>query len=150
VTGQIYAVLYLAAEPISLGELADALGVTKGNVSVAMKTLTQLGMVRRSVRPGDRRVYFEAEPDFWLIARRVLERRQKPEFDESFRLVAESIRAASAEAPGPERDFTLARLQALSAFYDELDGIVGTLLRLDPRRLARVARLFGRGGGRGR
>jgi DNA-binding transcriptional regulator GbsR (MarR family) len=142
VTGQLYAVLYLAEEPVSLGELAAALGVSKGNVSVAMKTLAQLGMVRRSVRPGDRRVFFAAEPDFWLVARRVLERRQKPEFDESFRLVEQSVQAAAAEAPGPRREFALARLRALQAFYGELDGLVAAVLRLDPRRLARVLRLM--------
>lgn len=148
VTGQLYAVLYLSREPLSLGELAGALGVTKGNVSVAMKTLAQLGMVRRSVRAGDRRVFFEAEPDFWLIARRVLERRSKPEFDESFRLVEQGARAAAALPPGPERDFAVARLAALQGFYSELDTIVAAVLRLDPRRLARLLRLVGRGGSR--
>ncbi|WP_425426516.1 MarR family transcriptional regulator [Alicyclobacillus macrosporangiidus] len=39
-------------------ELADTLGVTKDNVNVTIRTLEQLGMVRRLKRPEDRRVYF--------------------------------------------------------------------------------------------
>ncbi len=146
VTGQLYAVLYLAERPLSLGELAGSLGVSKGGASVAMRHLEALGMVRRSLPAGDRRVFFEAEPDFWLIARRVLERRSKPEFDESFRLVAESARAAAAAPAGPGRAHAQARLAALQDFYGELDAIAGALLRLDPVRLGRVLRLAGRRG----
>ncbi len=150
VTGQLYAVLYLSDRPLSLGELAESLGVTKGNVSVAMRSLEALGMVRRSLPAGDRRVFFEAEPDVWLIARRVLERRSKPEFDESFRLVDEGAALAAAGPASPARDFAVARLAALQGFYAELDAIVAAVLRLDPRRLARLLRLTAgrRAGGR--
>lgn len=143
--GQLYAVLYLSPGPLALADLAAALGVTKASVSVAVRTLERLGMVRRILRPGDRRVFFEAVPDFWLIARRVLQRRQKPEFDESFHLLEESLSQAREAPPGPERDFVLARLRALRDFFGELDGIAAALLRLDPRRLARLLRLGGRG-----
>lgn len=148
VTGQLYAVLYLTERPLSLGELAENLGVSKAGASLAMRHLGELGMVRRHLRPGDRRVYFEAEPDFWLIARRVLQRRQKPEFDESFQLVAEAREAAERARPGPERDFARQRLSALQGFYGELDAIAAAMSVLDPRRLARILRLTRRGGAR--
>ncbi len=144
VVGQLYAVLYLAEAPVSLGDLAAALGVTKGNVSVAIRTLQQLGMCRRVVRPGDRRVFFEAEPDFWLIAQRVLERRQKPEFDTSFTLVRESLRVARQAGDWDDQRFAAERLQGLVQFYDELDAVVAALLALDPRRLRLAARLLAR------
>ena len=66
----------------------------KRDVSMAIRTLEPLGMVKRRQLPGDRRVFFEAEPDFWNIVPRVLERRQKPEFDESFQILDESIKEA--------------------------------------------------------
>lgn len=144
VTGQLYAVIYLSRVPVSLSELAASLGVTKGNVSVAIRVLEQLGMVRRSMRPGDRRVFFEAELDFWLIARRLLERRQKPEFDESLRMVKDSLRRAGEAPPGENRDFILERLQALQSFYGELDQIVETVLQIGPDRLSRLARIAAR------
>lgn len=151
VPGELYAVLYLADGALSLGELARALGLSKGAVSVAVRQLERLGLVRRVLQPGDRRAYFEAERDFWMAARRILERRHKPEFDESFRLVAESLRLARSAPPGAERDRILERLSALQAFYDELDAAVATVLRLGPERLAQLvrlgARLLGRPGG---
>lgn len=138
ITGELYAVLYLSEDPLSLGQLADELGVTKGNVSIAIRLLEQMAMVRRSMRPGDRRVFFAAEIDFWAIAQRVLERRQKPEFDESFRLVAEGLERARGAAPSAEQDFFLGRMQRLQGFYSELDQIVAAVLLVGPKRLTRL------------
>lgn len=140
-TGALFAVLYLAEGPLTLDDLVASLGASKGNVSVAMRTLDHLGMVHRSVRPADRHVYFEAETDFWEIGRRVLSRRQKPEFDHSFDLVAQSMAHAASAPEGPEQRFVLERLEALEAFYAELDSLVELILRLDPRRLSRVLKL---------
>ena len=42
------AALYLSGEPLSLEELARRLKVTKGNISVAIRQLEQMGMVHRS------------------------------------------------------------------------------------------------------
>lgn len=98
---------------MSLAELSHSLGVTKGNVSIAIRTLEQLGMVKHRQLPGDRRVLFEAEPDFWNIAHRVLERRQKPEFDESFQMLDESIKEAQDAPSSEEQKFVLERLREL-------------------------------------
>lgn len=141
ITGQLYAVLYLAEHPLSLEEAARALGVTKGNVSVSIRTLEQLGMVRRDWHAGDRRVFFEAEADFWVIAQRLLERRQRPEFDASFAMVEESL-ALLEEAPdAPDIRHARSRVQALKAFYDELDAIVAAILAMEPRRLSWLTRV---------
>uniref|UniRef100_A0A7C2HZM2 HTH-type transcriptional regulator n=1 Tax=Ammonifex degensii TaxID=42838 RepID=A0A7C2HZM2_9THEO len=141
ITGELYAVLYLSERPLTLGELAEALGVTKGNVSMAIRVLEQLGMVRRSMRPGDRRVYFEAELDFWYIARRVLEQRQKPEFNESFRMLEEGLEQALAAEPGPGRDFVLERLVRLQGFYRELDQVVQRVLSVGPEKIFRLLKV---------
>ncbi|MBE3590772.1 MAG: MarR family transcriptional regulator [Firmicutes bacterium] len=149
--GEIYAVLYLAGRPLSLTEVAEALGVTKGAVSLAVRPLEQLGMVRRSWRRADRRVYFEAETDFWRIGLAVLSRRQRPEFEASFRLVEEAEAALAAAAgdaaadaePGDpeaaEAAHALRRVRALRDFYRALDDVVDALVRLQPRELERFA-----------
>jgi DNA-binding transcriptional regulator GbsR (MarR family) len=144
VTGQLYATLYLSEGPLSLGDLAARLGASKGHVSMAIRTLEQLGMVRRTLRPADRRVYFEAETDLWGIARHVLERRQRPEFDRSFAMVDEAVRMAEAAPEGEGRAWLRQRLRDLSGFYTELDALVALAVRWDPRRLSRLARLLGR------
>ncbi|MCL6479140.1 MAG: MarR family transcriptional regulator [Peptococcaceae bacterium] len=140
--GEMYAVLYLSSEPVSLEELAQRLDVTKGNVSVAIRQLEQLGMVRRSWQKGDRRVFFEAEADLWKIAHSVLGLRHKPEFDQSFVLVEESARLAEQAEPSAERDRMLERLNSLQEFYRLLDGLVEVVLAVGPGRLKAVVEMF--------
>jgi DNA-binding transcriptional regulator GbsR (MarR family) len=140
--GEMFAVLYLSAEPVSLEELAQRLKVTKGNISIAVRQLEQLGMVRRSWQKGDRRVFFEVETDFWKIAHSVLGLRHKPEFDQSFNLVEESTRLAKQAAPSEERDIVIKRLQMLQEFYCTLDSVVEAVLAINPDRLKTVVEMF--------
>lgn len=140
--GEMYAVLYLSSEPISLEEVAQRLKVTKGNVSVAIRQLEQLGMVRRSWHKGDRRVFFEAETDFWKIAHSVLGLRHKPEFHQSFLLVEESVRVADQAEPSAERVAVLARLKSLQDFYHLLDSLVKIVLAMNPGQLKAAVEMF--------
>ena len=140
--GEMYAVLYLNSEPVSLEEVAQRLKVTKGNISVAIRQLEQLGMVRRSWQKGDRRVFFEAEVDFWKIASSVLGLRYKPEFDQSFSLVEESASLAEQAALSAERDIMITRLKSLQEFYLQLDSLVEVVLSMSPGQLKAALEMF--------
>ncbi|MGC8487372.1 MAG: GbsR/MarR family transcriptional regulator [Clostridia bacterium] len=144
ITGQLFAVLYLADGPLSLEEVAQALSVSKANVSVSIRTLEQLGMVRRYFRPGDRRVFFDAETNFWLIAHRLLERRQRPAFAESFEMVEASLRLLDDAPDSRPVEFARQRVRALKAFYDELDQMAAWLVQLEPQRITGFVKLLGR------
>ncbi|MGD8720096.1 MAG: MarR family transcriptional regulator [Candidatus Zixiibacteriota bacterium] len=63
--GRIYGMLAFVPRPISLGEIADTLHVAKSGVSVNVRLLENLGIVRRVWVKGDRRDYYEV--DFDLI-----------------------------------------------------------------------------------
>jgi DNA-binding transcriptional regulator GbsR (MarR family) len=140
--GEMYAVLYLSAAPLSLEEVARRLRVTKGNISVAVRQLEHLGLVRRSRQKGDRRVFFEAETDFWKITHSVLGLRHKPEFDQSFALVEESARLAGQAEPSPEREIVIERLTALREFYQLLDSLVETALAMSPDRFKAMVEMI--------
>lgn len=136
--GALYAALYLSPEPLSLDELVPAVGVTKGAVSTNVRALEQLGMVRKQVRPGDRKDYYEADTDFWKIARTILERRQKPEFDKALNEVGATLCEVRSHAhPRSEAElarFYEQRLSAMESFFHTLDGIVATILQVERLR----------------
>lgn len=133
--GEIYAVLYLSSEPIPLEEIARKLKVTKGSISIAIRQLEQLGMVRRSRQKGDRRVFFESENNFWKIAHSLLGLRHKPEFEQTFALIEESVQVTEQGMPSPEKDIMQERLQSLQEFYRLLDGAVEVALSMHPDKL---------------
>src|SRR5215467_9408426 len=59
-TGRIYGYLLLWAEPASLTQIADDLGVGKSSASVGARQLVSLGLARSIGERGSRRVYYEA------------------------------------------------------------------------------------------
>ena len=139
ITGELYAVLYTASKPLTLAELSRELNVTKGNVSVAIRRLEELGMVRRHYELGDRRVFFDANIDFWDISRHFLGRRYQPTFAASFQLIADSLRQAESE-----RDtFVSERIQMLKNFYDVLDQLTNLLMAMTANELASLVQLAG-------
>ena len=60
VMGQLYGVLLLSGEPMSLDDLLERLDISKASFSMNMRTLEQLGMVRQVWLRGksDRRKYY--------------------------------------------------------------------------------------------
>jgi DNA-binding transcriptional regulator GbsR (MarR family) len=65
--GQIYILLYLSEDALSLDALTTELGVSKASVSIACRQLEFWGAVRRTWIKGDRRGYYMAETDFTRI-----------------------------------------------------------------------------------
>lgn len=134
ITGQLYGLLYLSFKPLTLDEMAESLAVSKGNVSINIRTLERWTMVKRIWVKGDRKDYYEAETDFWKIVKGVLREREKKEFDQAlatashYRKKAEELHK---HAKKPETAAITERLKNLEDFFATLDKVVGVLLTLE-------------------
>ncbi len=60
---QLYALLYLNGKPLSLDEITEALGVSKGNVSINIRELEKWGAVKNIWVKGSRKDFYQADPD---------------------------------------------------------------------------------------
>jgi DNA-binding transcriptional regulator GbsR (MarR family) len=61
VGGQIYALLFLSDEPLSLDDIANRLSVSKSNVSINIRMLEDYNLVRKVWVKGSRKDYYSAE-----------------------------------------------------------------------------------------
>lgn len=61
--GQIYGLLYISPEPVSLNEMVEKLGISKGSASTNIRILESWGAVRKVWVKGSRRDFYEAELD---------------------------------------------------------------------------------------
>ena len=144
--GAIYGAIYLSPTPITLDDLVEQVGVSKGAVSTNVRQLERLGMIHKHVVIGDRKDYYSAETDFWKIIKGILREREKSEFDTALRSVNESLEIVKSANISPE-DAELAafyekRLQAMQSFFKTLDNIVATALVLEELRLTKIGQLF--------
>ncbi len=62
-SGQIYGLLFSSAEPLSLDDMVEALGMSKASASIGTRQLMSWGLIRQAWKPGERRDFFEAVTD---------------------------------------------------------------------------------------
>lgn len=113
VMGQLYGTLLLSDEPLCLDDMMERLGISKASVSMNMRSLEHLGMVRQVwVRGGSgRRKYYEAETDFWQIFATVLSGREMRDVERALSVMEENKeRISSSLETMTEEDQDLAKL----------------------------------------
>lgn len=71
IMAQLYAILYLSKEPLSLNDMVDQLKISKASASINIRALERYGVVRRVWVKGSRKDYYEAEAD---IAKVIMDR----------------------------------------------------------------------------
>ena len=143
--GAIFAVLYLSPSALSLDELVEQTGLTKGAISTNVRALARMGLVRPSAKLGDRKDYYEAETDFYKSIRAILKERQNSEFDsavQSVRETLEKLEAGVGAEDEAERQFLLERVRALQSFFDALDGLVRAVVRLEGLGITTVEKVL--------
>ncbi len=139
--GAIFAVLYLSPSPLSLDEIVEQTGLTKGAVSTEVRALARMGLVHRSSKLGDRKDYYEAEADFYQAIRSILKERQNSEFDRAVRSVAETLEKLETGAVSgdeAEIEFIRRRVKALQEFFDAIDSLGKAVVRLESLGLGNV------------
>lgn len=74
--GRVWALLYLRDKAMTAQEIQDALGLSKGAVSMLTRELEQWGVVLRVRDPSDPNWRFAAESDLMKMVGRVVEERE--------------------------------------------------------------------------
>lgn len=142
--GAIFAVLYLSPTPLSLDEIVQETGLTKGAISTEIRGLARMGLVHRSSRLGDRKDYYEAESDFYAAIRSILKERQNSEFDRAIRSVKETLRVMEDNwVEDEEWNFVYERVQALQGFFDAIDSLTTAVVRLESLGIKNVTKILG-------
>jgi DNA-binding transcriptional regulator GbsR (MarR family) len=131
--GQIYALLYLSPEQLSLGEVAEKLGASKGSASLNTQTMERLGMIKRFNRPADRHDYYEADTDFWKVIRGILRNREKKLIGDFKNSVADSLKSvkASSKDDVKEAKFYTARLKHMLDFLNTFNRLFNAYMALE-------------------
>ena len=129
--GAIFGVLYLSPNPLSLDEIVEQAGLTKGAISTNVRTLSRMGLIIPVNRFGDRKDYYTAETDFYKSIRAILRERQNNEFDRAIDSVKMTLQKLESNQTGPEQKFLVERVRALSSFFNTLDALFSAIARLD-------------------
>lgn len=136
--GQIYALLYVAAEPLNAEQITEQLGFSRSNVSMGLKELQGWNLVRLKHQPGDRRDYFTIPEDPWEIVRTLAEERKRREVDPTLSMLREILM----QAPGTEAErHAQGRIAEMHDLIELLTGWYADVQRLETDRLVQLLSL---------
>lgn len=136
--GQIYALLFISAQPLTADEITDRLGVSRSNVSMGLKELSSWRLVRLSHQPGDRRDFYSAPEDVWQIFKTLSEERQRREVDPTLSM----LRDAMLETPGSAEDaHAQARMREMHDLIEQLTDWFAEVRKLSPATLEKLMSL---------
>mgnify|MGYP005850982865 CR=1 FL=1 len=138
--GQIYALLFLADEPLCADQIVEALGFSRSNVSTGLKELQAWNLVRLRHRPDDRRDYFTTPDDLWEIVRTLVAERKKREIDPTLT----KLRELEMTRPAPGDEAAHARIAELRQLIETLTRFHAELDRLETARLVALLNMGAR------
>jgi len=145
--GAIFAVLYLSPQALSLDELVENTGFTKGAISTGVRSLARMGLIHRQAKLGDRKDYYIAESDFYKAMRVILKGRENGEFDRALTSVRHTLgelEAGPISGSDPEEwDFVQGRVGEMQSFFDGLDNLVRVVAALDSMNQNTVQKVIG-------
>jgi len=97
---QVHALLLISPDALSTEDVMARLNISRGNANMNLRALIDWSLVRRVLKAGERREFFEAEKDVWKVATHITRERKKRELEPLVRLLdeLEDIPGATPEA----------------------------------------------------
>jgi DNA-binding transcriptional regulator GbsR (MarR family) len=129
-TAEIYGLLFLSAEPLSMDELIGRLNLSKGAGSQGLRFLRNLGAVKVVYVPGNRRDHYEAETELRALVGGFLKEKLIPHFESGSARLAR-IEGLAARTPAASREHASARIQKLRSWESsgrQLLPLIGKIL----------------------
>ena len=127
--GELYGLLFIVPEPLSMDELMRRLDLSKGATSQGLKLLRSFGAVRTVYRAGDRRDHFVAETELRKLAGGFLKEQVQPHLRSGEERL-ERIQRMLDELPEDERGAVKIRVARLANWRRRGDQILPILMRL--------------------
>ncbi len=101
---RIHGLLYITGAALSMDDIMEKLGISRGNVSMNLSKLVEWGLVRRVHKRGDRKDYYESLSDVWEMFTLVANQRKRREIDPILTTLRRCKEELSPEALGAQAE----------------------------------------------
>ncbi|MGL4768257.1 MAG: GbsR/MarR family transcriptional regulator [Formosimonas sp.] len=136
--GQIYALLYLAPEPLVAEQISELLGFSRSNVSIGLKELQSWRLVKMNHVQGDRREHFSSLGDVWDIFRTVAAERHRREIQPT----ATILREALLETPSSAAEIhAQEQIRKMNDLFELANSWFEEIQNLSPEELTRLMKM---------
>jgi HTH-type transcriptional regulator, glycine betaine synthesis regulator len=112
--GRVWALAYLRGRSLTALELQEALGLSKGAISMVVRELERWGVIERVREPGESLWSYRARTDFLAMIRRVLVERELAVVKRAAEALRGALGAAAAAGVSREAQARLGRMHKLA------------------------------------
>jgi DNA-binding transcriptional regulator GbsR (MarR family) len=141
---EIYALLYMSSNSLTLEEMSSKLKTSRSNISLNVRGLLDLGVVQKEIIRGERKDYYSAEDDIAKVAKLLALAKKRKELDPAMEVVARAVTAASETTPESEdAEFITQRLEELNRHMEFVNAIFHAFVgsEIDAAGLAEVVKI---------
>ncbi len=123
---QIHALLLLSEKPLTTEEMMDLLQISRGNANMNVRALLDWGLVTKEMSPGDRKDFYLAKKDIWLVARQIAKNRRQRELAPVIDLLSEIKSEAKSGSKEEKKENTelLKRVNDIEDFSLKIDRLL--------------------------
>ena len=136
--GQIYALIFVAPNPVHADEIAEKLEFSRSNVSMGLKELQSWRLVKLRHFPGDRREYFDAPSDAWAIFQTLAAERRRREIEPTLSMLRNALlEPAASDADRIAQD----RMKGMHDLIELMTSWFDDVQRLDQKTLTQLMKM---------
>ncbi|MEY2949020.1 MAG: GbsR/MarR family transcriptional regulator [Saprospiraceae bacterium] len=125
---QIHALLLLAHEPLSAEDIMEELQISRGNANMNIRALVDWGLVHKELKSGERKEFFVAEKDMWLVVKKIIIQRKKKELEPMIRVLDEM---SGIQTKDPASEEFKKIVSELKLFSSKADATLDALIKSD-------------------
>ena len=127
--GEIFGLLYVSPEPLTMEQIRSRLHISLGSASQGLRQLRAFRAVKVQYVPGDRKDHFVAEPSFRHIVSGFIREEIRPHLDSGHARLT-IMRNLLAGLPEEEREFLDKKVEQLENLHKTGDRLLPLLVGL--------------------
>ena len=127
---QVHASLLLSTGALTTEEIMEQLSISRGNANMTLRDLIGWGLIEKQHRPGERKEYFFAEKDVWVIAKQVAQERKKRELDPMLKILND-LSNVKGDEKDPEYKTFKKSVADINKLAKNVDSTLGTMIKAD-------------------
>jgi len=132
---QLHALLMIAEKPLCTDEMMHMLTISRGNTNMNVRALVEWGLVSKEMISGDRKDFYSAKKDIWVVARQIAKQRRKRELEP---VIAALVDLKKETENNQENKELLTRVNDIEDFTIKVDNMLEKFEKSDENWFYRV------------
>ena len=130
---QIHSLFLITDHLLSAEEVMEELQISRGNANMNIRALIEWGLLYKESIKGERKEYFRGEKDIWVVARKVIQMRQRQELNPMLHALKELKEVKSTEENKEEVSDFIERIKEIESFSMSADKLLSKVSSSDEK-----------------